>query len=124
MALELTAHRDHGERGERAPAGVVAVDRIYQPDAGHLLKIVERLPAAGVAARHPAGEGKAAADQVIAESVAPRCGGGSPGVGVSGRQLVEIVETLAGNWLSKNWHPGPQGRDSARLENYRTQLEG
>jgi hypothetical protein len=32
MALELAVHRDHGERGERAAAGVLAVDRVDQPD--------------------------------------------------------------------------------------------
>jgi hypothetical protein len=87
-------------------------EKVHQLDDGQLVgeafqvRIqIEWLPAARVATRHPAGERKAPADQVIAESATPRGGGGSPGVGVSGRQLIEVVEIFAGNRLSRNWHP-------------------
>jgi hypothetical protein len=67
VPLELAEDGRHGVGRERdAAVGLVAVDRLDEPEAGNLQEVVERLAAALVAPRQPAGQGQEALDENLA----------------------------------------------------------
>src|SRR3954452_18320878 len=67
MALDLPHHVGRRVGGKRdLPVELEAVDRLDQADGAHLLDVLERLAAAGVAPRQRANQGQVALDQRLA----------------------------------------------------------
>src|SRR5204863_9747009 len=65
VALELAEDAGDGEGGEADTAlGVEAVDRVDQPDARHLLEVLQRDRLAAVAVGEPTGQRQEALDQL------------------------------------------------------------
>jgi hypothetical protein len=67
VAPQLAEDRRNGERAERRSAPrIEAVDRVHEPNAGHLLQVLERLAGSRVAAREHVGETHVPLDQQAA----------------------------------------------------------
>jgi len=69
VALELADHGGHGIGDERVgPLRLVAVDRLDQPQAGHLAQIFQRhRPVAAVAFGQPVGQAEIGEDDALAQ---------------------------------------------------------
>jgi hypothetical protein len=94
VPLDLTGDRDDRVRREGAPLRVVPVDGLDQAEPGHLLKIVEGLAAAAVAAGHPSGERQAQRDEPLPQLGPLTRIGGLQARRVVERRHVEILEHL------------------------------